>query len=86
MIPWERLLELTKTQDFLTHMDQTIEIILARSGARPLGLSPDTVNESSEANPTHREDFTSLLHSAAKKKPQGGQTSHGESVDSSDDS
>jgi hypothetical protein len=39
-----------------------------------------------EANPSHREDFTSLLNAAARKRPQDGRTSRDGNADSSDDS
>jgi len=47
VVPWERLLEITEIQEFRTHLDLTIELIIARSGARPAGLSPDIVKEPS---------------------------------------
>ena len=42
-------------------------------------------NISSNENPSHREDFTSLLNAAAKTRPHGGRTSHGENDDNSGD-
>jgi hypothetical protein len=41
---------------------------------------------SDEANPTHREDFMSLLNAAAKTRPQGDQTSRDGNGGGSDDS
>jgi hypothetical protein len=38
------------------------------------GYRPSSASSSREKNPTHREDFTSLLNAAAKTKPQGDQT------------
>jgi hypothetical protein len=45
-----------------------------------------TASIDADANLSHREDFTSLLNAAAKKRQQGDQTSPGEIGDNSDDS
>jgi hypothetical protein len=53
---------------------------------RATGTEPLAESAGRKSNPRHREDFTSLLQAAAKRRPQGDQTYRDENGDSSDDS
>ncbi len=57
------------------------------SGFRPASapILMSVISPSGDENPNHREDFTSLLNAAAKKRPRDGQTSPDEKGGNSDD-
>jgi hypothetical protein len=81
-IPAALIVEFFQMDPVRTPRDAAIEERRRRSGYKPTGSSSVSVPR----NPSHKEDFTSLLHAAARKKTQGDQTSPDENDDSSDDS
>ena len=82
-IPIDQILEITRYENMTRERREVIDARLARVGYRPSGRSGSAVPQ--KENPRHREDFTSLLNAAARKKPQGGQTSPDESGGNSSD-
>jgi hypothetical protein len=67
---------ITEDEDMRKIFKQQVEEHRKGSGFRPASAPlVATISASDDANPTHPEDFASLLIAAAKMQPQGGQTS-----------
>jgi hypothetical protein len=75
VIPIEKIMETINHPDFLAERMEC-----ATRDREATGATPDAVQDvgedlpASDENPTHLEDFTSLLNEAARKRPQGDQT------------
>jgi hypothetical protein len=69
VIPAERLMEILKSPEIEVMRTEAIQIKNDAIALKPLALP--IAAPAIAANPTHREDFTSLLDAAAKKHPQG---------------
>jgi hypothetical protein len=73
VVPVEKLLELIREHpEVKKQREEAIQELLSQRAASSdsaLSAPPAT-----GANPQHREDFTSLLNAAARKRPQGDQT------------
>lgn len=75
VIPEDRLFELMESEEMSKRLDALVTEHFKKSGFRRAGASSAKAQaEPSDANPDHKEDFTSLLNAAAKGKPQAGQT------------
>ncbi|HWU27391.1 MAG TPA: hypothetical protein VN154_13415 [Rhizomicrobium sp.] len=76
VLPFVDILEVWQQPVAQAHMKKIVENLRAKSGYRPAGIKippsrkAEAPTESPDANPSHKEDFMSLLGAAAKaKKP-----------------
>jgi hypothetical protein len=80
VVPFERILDMMDDLDWKKAMDKSVDERRQWGAFKEAGLGASNAEAghsappATDANPTHREDFTSLLSAAARKPPQGGQT------------
>lgn len=89
VIPIQFVYEIFDGEQMQKILRENVERVRRESGFRPASASPDFSSgdpTDGGRNPRHREDFTSLLNAAAKRKPQDDQTSPDGNGDSSGDS
>lgn len=75
VVPFERFFELLESDPmkkiFRSSIDDRLKSSKFReAGATPVKTSGIPISIGGDANPSHKEDFTSLLNAAAKTKPQ----------------
>jgi hypothetical protein len=68
---FEYVYEIVEGERFKQMADESIKAHAEASGFRRDSAKPDS-SEKGDANPQHKEAFTSLLNAAAQNKPQGG--------------
>jgi hypothetical protein len=83
VVPVEKILETINEPEWADERKRAIMAHRKSGGAIADVAVSETDGE--DGNPRHREDFTSLLNAAAKKKPRDGQTSPDEKGENSDD-
>ncbi len=75
VIPAWKVLELLETQAMTKRHDEIDKNLVSQAevegGAEPAVATIETDKTKKGANPDHKEDFTALLHAAAKTKKQG---------------
>ncbi len=70
VVPAWKLSDLIKTSPWAENMRREAKAIASKKAAEGPVSAVDVASVDSDANPKHREDFTSLLNAAAKTKPQ----------------
>jgi hypothetical protein len=74
VVPAWKLSDLINSSPWAERMNREAKAIVLKKAAEGPASAVDVASVDSDANPKHREDFTSLLNAAAKKTPQGDQT------------
>jgi hypothetical protein len=78
VVPFARILEMVESEEMRENMRKDTESFVRSAGFQPTGVvggTDEAAPAATEANPTHREDFSRLLGVAARKKRQDDQTS-----------
>jgi hypothetical protein len=73
-IPAWSLLEFLNMPQFKQFRDSTAKRLETEALKSPTPIAEAAAAEPESGNPSHKEDFTSLLNAAARKPPQGDQT------------
>ena len=71
VIPIERIFEAMEAEDVKKQLDSVIEKRFKQSGFRPASAKAPIPIEPVDANPSHKEDFMSVLSEAAQGPSKG---------------
>lgn len=71
VVPAYRIIETLEQDEVKRHRE---DLKKKKPPATDVAASMDSVPPATDENPSHQEDFTSLVSAAARKRPQGGQT------------